>query len=102
METLQVLSSPVSQKARVLRINAWRKCDKGGDWLDWRTLPVGRIDVSVCDLPARALLKVMRDEGYLSAESAGRVAVEDDGYNVVIVQRSNNMPIYAIAYGELA
>lgn len=86
-----------TQTVNVLSIDAWRGCD-GWEWNNWHT--VGRIDVSVCDLPARALLKVMRDEGYLSAYSAGRVAVEDDGYNVVIVQRSDNMPLFAIAYGE--
>jgi hypothetical protein len=99
METLHVLSTP-AQPVNVLRIDAWRNCGNGWEWNDWRK--VGRIDVSVCDLPARALLKVMRDEGYLPAYSAGRVAVEDDGYNVVIVQRSDNMPLFAIAYGELA
>jgi hypothetical protein len=100
METLHVLSTPVSQTVNVLSIDAWRNCDNGWDWNNLHK--VGRIDVSVCDLPARALLEVMRDEGYLSATSAGRVAVEDDGYNVVIVQRSDNMPLYAIAYGELS
>jgi hypothetical protein len=100
METLHVLSTPISQTVNVLSIDAWRNCDNGWDWNDWRK--VGRIDVSVCNLPARALLKVMRDEGYLSAYSAGRVAVEDDGYNVVIVQRSDNMPLYAIEYGALS
>ena len=100
MEALHVLSTPVSQTVNVLSIDAWRNCDNGWDWNDWRK--VGRIDVAVCNLPARALLKIMRDEGYLSAYSAGRVAVEDDGYNVVIVQRSDNMPLFAIAYGELS
>jgi hypothetical protein len=100
METLHVLSTPVSQTVNVLSIDAWRNCDNGWDWNNLHK--VGRIDVSVCDLQARALLKVMRDEGYLSAYSAGRVAVEDDGYNVVIVRRSDNMPLFAIAYGELS
>jgi hypothetical protein len=100
METLHVLSTPVSQTVNVLHIDAWRNCDNGWNWND--SHKVGRIDVSVCDLPARALLKVMRDEGYLSAYSAGRVAVEDDGYYVVIVQRSDNMPLFAIAYGDLS
>jgi hypothetical protein len=100
METLHVLSTPVSQTVNVLSIDAWRDCGNGWTWNNWHK--VGRIDVSVCDLPARALLKVMRDEGYLSAYSAGRVAVEDDGYNVVIVRRSDNMPLFAIAYGELS
>jgi hypothetical protein len=100
MRALHVLSTPVSHTARILSIEAWWNGDNGWDWNSWSD--VGRIDVSVCDLPARALLKVMRDEGYLSAESAGRVAVEDDGHNVVIVQRSDDMPLYAIAYGELS
>jgi hypothetical protein len=100
METLHVLSTPVSRTVNVLSIDARRNCDNCWEWNDWHK--VGRIDVSVCDLPARALLKVMRSEGYLSAYSAGRVAVKDDGYNRMIVRRSDNMPLFAIDYEELS
>ena len=88
-----------TKTVNVLSIDACRNCDNGWEWNDWHE--VGRIDAAVCNLPARALLKVMRGEGYLSAYPAGRVAVKKDGYNFVIVQRSDNMPLYAIEQGDL-
>lgn len=48
----------------------------------------------------RKLLSWMRSEGYLSAQSAGKVSVEDDGYNLTIVERSNRRPLFAIEYGN--
>jgi hypothetical protein len=42
----------------------------------------------------------MREE-FLSDSSKGKVSVMDDGYNVVICKKSNNMPLYAICYGEV-
>lgn len=83
----------------VLSIDAWRNADGGWDWNDWRR--VGTVPVAVCDLNPRALLAYMRAEGFLAATSTGRCAVEDDGYNVVIMARGTREPIFAIAYGEV-
>jgi hypothetical protein len=41
----------------------------------------------------------MREQGYLSAKSAGRVAIDDDQYNVVIVAKGTREPLFAIEYG---
>ena len=35
----------------------------------------------------------------LGYASKGRVALEDDGYNVVIVNKSTREPLFAIEYG---
>jgi hypothetical protein len=82
----------------ILSIDAWRTDQSGWTWNEWRK--VGSCDVSVCDLSPRKLLVFMRSEGYLSAESAGHCAIEDDQYNIVIVQRTTREPLFAIAYGE--
>jgi len=42
----------------------------------------------------------MRDAGIITRESRGRVAVEDDGYNVVVMARGTREPLIALAYGE--
>lgn len=46
---------------------------------------------------ARKLLKLFRDRTGLAGW--GQVAIEDDGYNVVVVERHTRKPLYAIEYG---
>jgi predicted house-cleaning NTP pyrophosphatase (Maf/HAM1 superfamily) len=82
----------------ILSIDAWRD-PQGWSWNNW--YKVGTCDVSICDLSVREILRYMRSEGYLSATSAGKVAIDDDQYNVVIVNKNTREPLFAIAYGEL-
>lgn len=82
----------------VLSIDAWRGCEGGWDWNNWHG--VGYAPVEVVDYTPRRLLAWMRSEGFLSAQSAGRVAVQDDGYNLTIIDRRNGCPLYAIEYGR--
>ena len=82
---------------RILSIDAWRD-PEGWTWNNW-------FDVGTFDAPAdtldspRKLLRYMRDQGYLSGASIGRVAIEDDQYNVVILDRRTRKPLFAIEYG---
>lgn len=87
------------EQVSILSIEAWRNADGGWDWNNWHR--VGWYDVAVCDLPPRQLLARLRADGYLAATSAGRVRVEDDGYNVVVLSRGTSEPLFAIAYGEV-
>lgn len=81
---------------QVLSIDAWRY-DEGWTWNAW--FKVGSVPAEVASYPARKLLSFMRSEGYLTERSKGRVAVEDDGYNLVIVSRGTREPLFAIEYG---
>lgn len=81
----------------VLSIDAWREPDLGWSWNAWYkvgeiTLNVGRND--------RYIIKKMRENGYLSETSKGRVAVDDDQYNLVIIDRKTREPIFAIEKGS--
>lgn len=87
-----------SKMVSLLSIDAWRDTEGGWQWNNWHK--VATVPASMADMNPRALLKQMRMDGYLRADSAGRCAVEDDGYNVVIVDRANRCPVFAIAYGE--
>jgi hypothetical protein len=90
--------SPVcAAQVSLLSIEAWRD---GPSWVwnSWRRLDY--VPAAYAELTPRALLKVLRDRGTLARASAGKLAVEDDGYNVVIVARGTREPLYAIAYGE--
>lgn len=82
----------------ILSIDAWRY-DGGWTWNQW--YKVGTCDVKICDLKPRALLAYLRSEGFLSEHSKGRVAIDDDQYNVVIVDKNTRKPLFALAYGEL-
>lgn len=84
-------------EVNILSIDAWRD-DSGWTWNNW--FKVGTIRVA--DIPAkpRGIFHYMREHGYLSPVSRGRVSLEDDGYNAVICARGTGEPVYAIAYGE--
>lgn len=82
---------------KVLRIDAWRDADGGWSWNQWWN--VGSVDASVVDMKPRAMLRAMREAGFLSADSCGRIAIDDDGYNIVILARSTLEPLFAIEYG---
>jgi hypothetical protein len=83
---------------KVLSIDAWRGFEGGWDWNNWYA--VGDAPTNALNYSKRKLLNWMRSEGYLSAQSAGKVSVEDDGYNLTIVERGNRRPLFAIEYGN--
>lgn len=83
----------------VLSIDAWRDCGGGWTWNSWYR--IGFAPLAWADLKPRAMLRRMRDAGIITASSAGRVAVDDDGYNVVVVERGTREPVIALAYGEI-
>lgn len=82
---------------RVLSIDAWRASEGGWEWNNWHEL--GRVPSGVATMSPRTLLRYLRKEGYLTSRSAGRVQVDDDGYNMVIMLRSTAEPVLAIEYG---
>jgi hypothetical protein len=95
------------KKCRILSIDAWRDGD-GWTWNQW--YKVGEITeeefsefykVNGWQCNKRALFKYMRDAGYLSKASAGRVSMEDDQYNVVIYDKNTLEPLFAIEYGAV-
>lgn len=83
----------------ILSIDAWRNPD-GWDWNMWHK--VGSVDLATLATlkTPRQILAYMRREGFLASTSGGHVAVDDDQYNLVIVNRRTREPLFAIAYGE--
>ena len=90
------MSEAQSKTYRILSIDVWCNGDGGYDWNQWW-------HVGVIDEPdtrsTRTLLRRLRLDGFLSWESCGRVYVEDDQYNLVVCERGNRRPLYAIEYG---
>lgn len=82
---------------RILSIDAWRE-DNGWTWNNW--FHVGDFDLPQFLDSNRKILQFMRESGYLTEYSKGRCAVDDDGYNVVILDRATREPLFAIEYGN--
>lgn len=84
----------------ILSIDAWSDGEGGWTWNQW--FKVGKISRSqLAALKTNAqLMKYMRDEGYLKDASKGRVTIDDDQHNYVIVDKRSREPLFAIAYGE--
>jgi hypothetical protein len=81
----------------LLRIDAWNTPD-GWTWNNWHK--VGKVPQSVADYKPRQLLQWLRNNHYLSGSSAGTLAIEDDGHNIVIMLKGTREPLLAIEYGS--
>ena len=87
-------------KCKVLSIDAWRDMEGGWTWNAWYQLQDMEEVYIAADISNRALLKYCRDElEILSDASKGKIAVEDDGYNIVIMLKDTREPLFAFEYG---
>ncbi len=85
----------------VLYVDAWSDGMGGWTWNEWHK--VGTVAADVVDsfgypVNARKALKWFRDAGHTSAASAGKLCIEDDGYNICVCRRDGS-PLFAIEYG---
>ena len=81
----------------VLSIDAWADGLGGWEWNQW--FNAGSVDLDNLD-NTRQILAAMREQGFLSDESKGKVSIEDDQYNLVICDRNTQEPVFAIEYGN--
>ena len=79
----------------VLSIDAWGNQEDGYDWNQW--FNVGTIDLDLDD-ENRDIIRAMVNAGYLTAAGLDVAEVEDDGYNIVIVDKETREPVFAIEY----
>lgn len=84
------------QTFSVLSIDAWGNETDGYEWNQW--FNVGSIDLDL-DGENRDIIRAMVDAGYLTALALESAEVEDDGYNIVIVDKETPAPVFAIEYG---
>lgn len=75
--------------------------DSEGVW-DWNDSYVIANDIVFCEsaLTPRRILKKLRDWGYLSPKSKGRVRVVDEGDLIEIQEKSTGKPIFALLVYE--
>jgi hypothetical protein len=80
----------------VLSIDAWGNETDGYEWNQW--FNVGTIDLDL-DAEDRDIIRAMVNAGYLTALALESAEVEDDDYNLVIVDKETREPVFAIEYG---
>lgn len=84
---------------KILSIDAWGNNEGGYEWNNWfKVGTISKEDFEKLD-SNRKLIKYMRDEGFLSDCSKGKISIEDDQYNIVFCNKNNKRPIFAIEYG---
>ena len=79
----------------VLSIDAWGNETDGYEWNQW--FNVGSIDIDL-DAANHDIIRAMVDAGYLTSAALESAEVEDDGFNIVIVDKETQEPVYAIEY----
>jgi hypothetical protein len=93
------MSDEKQESIRVLNIDAWRD-DNGWQWNNWHQVKtITREEFEKLSATNRRALKWFRDAGLLSSDSAGRVAIDDDNYNLTVIDKSTREPLFAIEYG---
>jgi hypothetical protein len=80
----------------VLSIDAWGNLEDGYEWNQW--FNVGSIDLDL-DAEDRDIIRAMVNAGYLTALALESAEVEDDGFNIVILDKETREPVFAIEYG---
>jgi hypothetical protein len=80
----------------VLSIDAWGNLEDGYEWNQW--FHVGSIDLDL-DAEDRQIIQAMVNAGYLTALALESAEVEDDGFNIVILDMETREPVFAIEYG---
>ncbi|NBT33371.1 MAG: hypothetical protein EBT13_16140 [Rhodobacteraceae bacterium] len=78
----------------VLSIDAWTDGDDGWTWNNWYR--AGTVDVDI-NAGTDAILHAMYDAGFITRTDGGDV--DDDQYNLVIVDAETREPLFAIEYG---
>ena len=83
----------------ILSIDAWRQPEGGWNWNNWhRVDEITKEDFEKLKTN-RQILRDARERGLIGKQSAGKVSVEDDQYNIVICARGTGEPLYAYVYG---
>lgn len=81
---------------QLLSVDAIRD-GEGWTWNNWFKL--ARVPASLLDAKPRVLFRELRKLDVLSEESKGKLCIEDDQYNIVIMRKNTRQPILALEYG---
>lgn len=84
---------------KVLSIDAWAEGSRDWSWNAWYTVgTIWKKEFETLETN-RQILKWFRVSGYTTQMSVGKLTVDDDGYNKVVVLSTTRQPLFAIEYG---
>jgi hypothetical protein len=92
-----------SKIASVLSIDAWAdgpEEDRGWTWNAWYKIGTCDLD-TLPQATGEDTLSWLISEGFATEEARNACEIEDDQYNLVMVDRETREPLIAIAYGEI-
>jgi hypothetical protein len=86
-----------TKKYKVLSIDALAGMEEGTwEWNAWHNVGELELTDSELDNPIEKMIQ----EGFLKDSARGRAELDDDGHNVVILDKETKEPIFAIEYGK--
>lgn len=80
---------------KVLSIDAWGNPEEGYEWNQW--FNAGEIKLTGID-DDDMVLRELEEQGFITDASKGDI--EDDQFNLVVVDKVTREPIFAIEYGS--
>ena len=80
---------------KVLSIDAWGNQEDGYEWNSWHN--AGTIELNSIE-DDDWILREMCLQGFITDDKAADI--EDDQWNLVIVDKATRMPVFAIEYGS--
>jgi len=80
---------------KVLSIDAWGTPEDGFEWNQWFNAGEIELDINASN---DEILYRMEEEGFITRASGGDI--EDDQYNLVVVDKETREPFFAIEYGS--
>ena len=84
---------------KVLSIDAWGNKKDGYEWNNWFT--AGSISKNTFELldTDKRIASWFFVNGYTTNADMRQITIEDDQYNIVLVEKKTGRPLYAIEYG---
>lgn len=84
----------MTKKYQVLSIDAWADSEPNSwTWNQW--FNAGNIELDI-NAPEHEILAAMNDAGFIRNPELGDI--DDDGHNLVIVDKVTREPIFAVVY----
>jgi hypothetical protein len=80
---------------KVLSIDAWGNAEDGFEWNQWFNAGVIELDGIEDD---DWVLCQMQEHGFI--DDASKADIEDDQFNLVVVDKITREPVFAIEYGS--
>lgn len=85
---------------KVLSIDAWAESENSWTWNNWFTQNWSYDETDYGPLTKESAMKFFK-EFYINPKAEKRLEILDDQYNLVLVEKKNQRPLYAIEYGGM-